>query len=350
MLSPTGRCHAFDVAADGFVSAEGCVVVLLKRLPDALRDGDRILAVIRGTAANQDGHTVNIATPSATAQTAVYRAALAAAGVDARSIGMVEAHGPGTPVGDPIEYASLAKVYGIEGPCALATVKTNFGHAQSAAGALGLMKTVLALQHGVVPQNLHFTRLPDEMAGIDTKLFVPQEITPWPTNGHHPRRAAVSSYGLSGTNVHAIVEQAPEQAPEAAAPEDISAESATTTPLLFPLSSTSADELRRTAGRLADWVAAHEDVALPDLAYTLARRRAHRPVRTAVIASSRAELDRGFAGGRRRRYSVSGRGRAGRPRTGVGVLRAGFAVGCRWALSCWRPNRCSPPPSRRPSH
>ena len=290
MLSPTGRCHAFDVAADGFVSSEGCVVVLLKRLPDALRDGDRILAVIRGTAANQDGHTVNIATPSVTAQTAVYRAALAAAGVDARSIGMVEAHGPGTPVGDPIEYASLAKVYGIEGPCALATVKTNFGHAQSAAGALGLMKTILALQHGVVPQNLHFTRLPDEMAGIDTKLFVPQEITPWPTNGHHPRRAAVSSYGLSGTNAHAIVEQAPEQAPEAAAPEDISAESATTAPLLFPLSSTSADELRRTAGRLADWVAAHEDVALPDLAYTLARRRAHRPVRTAVIASGRPEL------------------------------------------------------------
>ena len=290
MLSPTGRCHAFDVAADGFVSSEGCVLVLLKRLPDALRDDDRILAVIRGTAANQDGHTVNIATPSVTAQTAAYRAALAAAGVDARSIGMVEAHGPGTPVGDPIEYASLANVYGVDGPCALGSVKTNFGHAQSASGPLGLMKAILALQHGVVPQNLHFTRLPDEMARIDTKLFVPQEITPWPTNGHHPRRAAVSSYGLSGTNVHAVLEQAPERAPEAAAPEDISAEAATTAPLLFALSSTSADELRRTAGRLADWVQAHDDVALPDLAYTLARRRAHRPVRTAVIASSQPEL------------------------------------------------------------
>jgi polyketide synthase 5 len=288
MLSPTGRCHAFDVAADGFVPSEGCVVLLLKRLPDALRDGDRILALIRGTAANQDGQTVNIATPSLTAQTTVYRAALAAAGVDARSIGMVEAHGPGTPVGDPIEYASLATVYGIEDPCPLATVKTNFGHAQSAAGVLGLMKTILALQHGVVPQNLHFTRLPDEMAEIDTKLFVPQEITPWPSNGRNPRRAAVSSYGLSGTNVHAIVEQAPEQAPKAAIPGDISA--STTAPLLFALSSTSADELRRTAGRLVDWVAAHEDVALPDLAYTFARRRAHRPVRTAVIASSRSEL------------------------------------------------------------
>ncbi|BBX69276.1 sulfolipid-1 biosynthesis phthioceranic/hydroxyphthioceranic acid synthase [Mycolicibacterium psychrotolerans] len=291
MLSPTGRCHAFDVAADGFVSSEGCVVVLLKRLPDALRDRDRILAVIRGTAANADGHTVNIATPSVTAQTAVYRAALAAAGVDARSVGMVEAHGPGTQVGDPIEYASLANVYGIEGPCALGTVKTNLGHAQSAAGTLGLMKAILALQHGAVPQNLHFTRLRDEMAEIETKLFVPQEITPWPTTGDEARRAAVSSYGLSGTNVHAIVEAAPApQASEVFAEEDI-AES-TTAPLLFPLSSTSADELRRTAGRLADWVAAHKDVALLDLAYTLARRRVHRPVRTAVIASSRPELDK----------------------------------------------------------
>ena len=210
MLSPTGRCHAFDVAADGFVSGEGCAVVLLKRLPDALRDGDRILAVVRGTAANQDGRSTTITTPSLEAQLAAYRAALSAAGMDGRSVGMVEAHGPGTPVGDPIEYASLAKVYGIEGPCALGSVKTNFGHTQSVAGTLSLMKTVLAVQHGVVPQNLHFTRLPDEMAKIDTKLFVPQETTPWPTNGEHPRRAAVSSYGMSGTNVHAIVEQAPE--------------------------------------------------------------------------------------------------------------------------------------------
>jgi polyketide synthase 5 len=286
MLSPTGRCHAFDVAADGFAPGEGSVVVLLKRLADAQRDGDRVLAVLRGTAANQDGHTVNIATPSETAQTAVYRAALAAAGVDARTVGMVEAHGPGTPVGDPIEYASLANVYGIDGPCALTSVKTNFGHTQAASGVLGLIKVILALQHGVVPRNLHFTQLPDNLAQINTKLFVPQETTSWATNGHHPRRAAVSSYGLSGTNVHAIVEQAL----EADVPEPISAEPSTAAPLLFALSSTSAGELRRTAGRLADWVRAHDDLALPDLAYTLARRRAHRPVRTAVIASDQPEL------------------------------------------------------------
>ena len=291
MLSPTGRCHAFDVAADGFVTSEGCVVVLLKRLPDALRDGDRILAVVRGTAANQDGRTVNIATPSVTAQTAVYRAALAAAGVEARTIGMVEAHGPGTPVGDLIEYTSLARVYGIDAPCALGSVKANFGHSQSTSGALGLMKAVLALQHGVVPRNLHFTRLPDDLAKIDTELFVPQETTPWPSNGHHARRAAVSSYGLSGTNVHAVLEQAPESAAQHLEQDDVNAETPMTAPLLFPLSSTSADELRRSSGRLAAWVKAHvKDVTLSDLAYTLARRRGHRPVRTAVMASTPQEL------------------------------------------------------------
>ncbi len=284
-LSPTGRCSAFDIAADGYVCGEASAVVLLKRLPDALRDGDRILAVIRGTAANQDGHTVNISTPSATAQAALYRKTLRVAGVDPRTVGMVEAHGPGTPVGDPIEYASLSEVYGTERPCALTSVKTNFGHAQSASGILGLMKAVLALQHGAVPQNLHFTRLPDEMARIDTRLFVPQEVTEWPIDGPHPRRAAVSSYGVSGTNVHAILEQAPAQQPDPVGGEDVSAG-----PALFALSSTSADELRRSASRLAEWVEAHENVPLPDLAYTLARRRAHRPVRTAVIASDRTEL------------------------------------------------------------
>jgi polyketide synthase 5 len=287
MLSPTGRCHAFDAAADGFVVCEGSAVLLLKRLPDALADGDRVLAVLRGTAANQDGHTVNISVPSVTAQTAVYQAALAAAGVYAASVGMVEAHGPGTPVGDPIEYESLANVYGIAGPTALASVKTNFGHAQSASGPLGLIKAILAVQHGVVPQNLHFERLPDALTQIPTKLFVPQANTPWPTNGGQPRRASVSSYGFSGTNVHAIVEQAP----AIARADDETSVSPIEGALLFPLSSTSADALRKTAERLADWVEAHAlEISAADLGYTLARRRAHRPVRTSVTAGSLPEL------------------------------------------------------------
>jgi polyketide synthase 5 len=288
MLSPTGHCRAFDVAADGFVPGEGCAMVVLKRLPDALRDGDRILAVVRGTALNNDGRTATITTPSRPAQVAAYRAALAAAGVDAGTIGMVETHGTGTPTGDPIEFASLAEVYGIEGPCALGAAKTNFGHNQAASGTLGLVKAVLALQHGVVPPNLHFSRLPDELAQIETDLFVPQETTLWPTKGHQaPRRAAVSAYGFSGTNAHAILEQAP----ETVAKHNGEIASGMASPLLFALSSTSTEALRQTAARLADWVQERANsVELSDLAYTLARRRGHRPVRTAVIAGSPEEL------------------------------------------------------------
>ena len=157
---------------------------------------------------------------------------------------------------------------------------------------MGLIKAILALRHGVVPPMVHFTRLPDDLAQIETKLFVPQEITSWPTNGHQaPRRAAVSSFGMSGTNVHAIVEQAP----ETVAQESGEAGSGMASPLLFALSSTSADGLRQTARRLDDWVEEHEDsIVLSDLAYTLARRRAHRPVRTAVIAADLEELVEGL--------------------------------------------------------
>ncbi len=280
MLSPTGRCRAFDEAADGFVRSEGCAVVLLKRLPDALRDGDRILAVVRGTAANSDGRTRNIATPSMDAQVAACRAALAVAGVDADTIGAVEAHGTGTPVGDPIEFTSLAQTYGATGTVLLGSAKSNFGHTESAAGAVGFVKAILELQHGVVPPMVHFTRLPDALAQIEAGLSVPPEITPWPTGHDGPRRIAVSSYGISGTNVHAIVEQAPETESPQQDTDD-----AVERPMLFPLSSTSADELRRTAGRLADWLEQRTDpVALADVGHTLARRRGHRTVRTSVIA------------------------------------------------------------------
>ncbi|OBK34768.1 polyketide synthase [Mycobacterium sp. 1245111.1] len=289
MLSPTGRCRTFDVAADGWVRSEGCVVVLLKQLALALSDGDRILAVLRGTAANQDGRTGNILTPSLDAQMEVYRAALGAAGVGAGTVGMVEAHGTGTPVGDPIEFRSLAAIYGTHGPpCAIGSVKSNLGHTESAAGAVGLMKAILAVRHGVVPPMAHFSRLPDDLAQIETNLFVPQEITSWPSDDNQvPRRAAVSSFGMSGTNVHAILEQPP----HSTISNGGAAGSGLPSPMLFALSSTSADGLRRTARRLDDWVQEHEDsIVLPDLAYTLARRRAHRPVRAAVIAADRGEL------------------------------------------------------------
>lgn len=286
MLSPTGRCHSFAGEADGFVMSEGCVVLVLKRLPDALRDGDRILGVVRGTASNQDGRTVNQSTPSSDAQVAACRRALAVAGIDADTIGMVEAHGTGTPVGDPIEYAGLAQIYGVNEPCAVGSSKTNFGHTMSAAGALGLMKAVLAVQHGEIPPNPHFTGLPPKLATVETKLFVPETVTAWPGRSGEPRRAAVSSYGMSGSNVHAVVEQAP----PADSLKEPAAESPLGAQLIFPVSSTSTEELRTTAGRLAGWVADCPEVALGDVGYTLSRRRAHRSVRTAVVASGADEL------------------------------------------------------------
>ncbi|KDE97471.1 polyketide synthase [Mycolicibacterium aromaticivorans JS19b1 = JCM 16368] len=290
MLSPTGRCHSFDVAADGFVRSEGCGIVVLKRLDDAQRDGDRVLAVIKSTASNQDGRTENILTPSRDAQVSVFQAALEAAGVDPATVGMVEAHGTGTPVGDTIEFTSVSTVYGTDGPCALTSVKSNFGHAESAAGVLGLMKAVLAVHHGVVPQNVHFTELSEKNAKVKTGMFVPTENIPWPKDGG-PRRAGVSSYGMSGTNVHLILEQAPEVpvVVESAKPD------AAKELLVFPVCSSSVEELRNTAARLADWVeSAGEELSLRDLGYTLARRRGHRPLRTSVIADDRAELIAGL--------------------------------------------------------
>ncbi|MCV7379881.1 polyketide synthase [Mycobacterium alsense] len=286
MLSPTGRCHTFDVSADGFVRSDGCAVVLLKRLPDALRDRDRILAIVRGTAINQDGRSETITTPSADAQAAVYRSALAAAGVDPATIGMVEAHGTGTPIGDPLEFTSLAEVYGTCGNrVALGSAKSNLGHTEAAAGAVGLIKAVLGLQYGVVPPMVHFTELPQALRRMETGLFVPQEVMPWADKGMVPRRAGLSSFGMSGTNVHAILEQAPAAKAGCTTPESHG-------PLLLPVSSTSADELRRTAKRLADWLDRNRDrVAIWDLAYTLARRRGHRTVRTAVVAEDGEDID-----------------------------------------------------------
>jgi acyl transferase domain-containing protein/acyl carrier protein len=289
MLSPTGRCRPFDQAADGFVRSEGCGMVFLKRASDALADGDRILAVIRGVAANQDGRTETMTTPSVSAQVALHKAALADAGIAPGSVAMVEAHGTGTPVGDPIEFRALAEVYGRDnGPCAVSSVKSNIGHTESAAGAAGLITAVLALQHGVVPGTLHLGELNAEISELPTRLFVPGKAAPWPDE-QRPRRAAVSSFGMSGTNVHAVLEEAPGSTRRPRHERRPS-------PLLFPLSATSAEQLAATAGRIADWLSAHDEIGLDDLGYTLARRRDHRAVRTAVIAPDRPGLIAGLRG------------------------------------------------------
>lgn len=283
MLSPNGRCAAFDSAADGFVRSEGCAVIALQRLDDAIRDGNRVLALIRGSAANSDGRSDNIVVPSASAQEAVQRRALTVAAVDPAAVELVEAHGPGTPTGDPVEFRALSAVYGSgDRPCAVGSVKTNIGHTESVSGLAGLIKTVMALRNGKIPGNLHFNEWNPDISAEGTRLYVPTALTEWPRNGS-PRLAAVSSYGFSGTNVHVIVEEAevPSRTPVASEER--------TQPYL--LSASTPEALAETAGRVAEWLADRGSrIPLQDVGYTLARGREHRSERLVALASSRSEL------------------------------------------------------------
>ncbi|AEM83582.1 type I polyketide synthase [Streptomyces violaceusniger] len=311
MLSHTGHCHAFDAAADGFVRGEGCGIVVLKRLTDAVRDGDRILAVLRGSAVNQDGHSDGLAAPSATAQRALYEEALGRAGVDPADVGMVEAHGTGTPVGDPVEFASLAQVYGTgRDRCALASVKTNLGHLEPAAGVTGLIKAVLCLGRGLIPPNLHFTRWNPTIDADRTRLFIPRELTPWPVRTG-PRLAAVSSFGFSGTNAHVVLEQPPAAPAPASRPAPRRPRPAThAVPQVFLVPAGSPAALPSAARRMADWLEGDgADTPLRDIAHTLALRRGAGRGRLGVTTASRAELIgalRAFAAGQAHPAVVTG--------------------------------------------
>ncbi|MFJ4686717.1 SDR family NAD(P)-dependent oxidoreductase [Streptomyces sp. NPDC088789] len=305
MLSPTGHCHSFAADADGFVRGEGSGVVVLKRLADAEADGDRILAVLRGSAVNQNGRGTRLTTPSQRAQEDVFRQALRQAGVDAADVGMVEGHGPGTPAGDPVEFASTAAVYGQgRGRCALGSIKSNIGHLEPMSGVAALLKAIVSLRHGTVPASLHFTGWNPQIEAAGTRLFVPTRATGWPVEGS-TRLAAVSAYGLGGTNAHVIVEQPPTPAdlPPVHEPPGEPAEQrrGTTTgdgsrPYVVPLSAGSQEALRTAAGRLASWLDGDgARVPLSDVGHTLAVRRSHAPARLAAVATSRAELTAALA-------------------------------------------------------
>ncbi len=264
MLSPRGKCNAFDADADGFVRGEGAGIVVLKRLTDAVRDGDRVLAVVRGSAVNQDGRSNGLTAPNAPAQRDVINRALRSADVKAASVNLVETHGTGTPLGDPIEFDALAAVYGRgDVPCALGAVKTNFGHLEAAAGITGLIKAVLALRHSRIPPNLHFTQWNPAIDPSGTRLFVPTESVPWPaTDG--PRRAAVSSFGMGGTNAHVILEQGP-------APAAPSTDGPVITTLV--VSGKSPQRVAANARVLADWMEGPgAKVPLVDVAASLNHR------------------------------------------------------------------------------
>ena len=285
MFSPTGRCHAFDAAGDGLVRGEGAGMVVLKRLRDAERDGDRILAVIRGSAVNQDGRSQGLVAPSEDAQRAVYQNAVEQAGIDPRLVGLVETHGPGTPVGDPIEFRALTPVYGSgPGRCALGSVKSNIGHLESASGIAGFIKAVLALDHGVIPPNLHFERWNPNIEPEATRFFVPTEPTPWPVNAP-ARLAAVSSFGFSGTNAHMVLEAYTRPA------TPIGQESRSDRSVLVPLSASSTEALKTTASTMGNWLERHSgEVTLHDIVHTVGVRRSAHKARFAIAASDVAEL------------------------------------------------------------
>ena len=211
MLSPDGRCKVFDASANGYVRAEGCGMIVLKRLSDAQADGDKILALIRGSAINQDGRTSGLTVPNGPQQADVIRQALANSGIRPEEVNYVEAHGTGTSLGDPIEVGALGTIFNQRSqPLIIGSVKTNIGHLEAAAGIAGLIKVVLAMQHGEIPPNLHFHQPNPRINWDKLPIRIPTERTAWPTGD---RIAGISSFGFSGTNSHVVLEEAPKIEP-----------------------------------------------------------------------------------------------------------------------------------------
>ncbi|TDC40394.1 SDR family NAD(P)-dependent oxidoreductase [Micromonospora sp. 15K316] len=316
--APDGRCKSFDAAADGYGRGEGGGVVVLKRLADARRDNDRILAVVRGSAIRQDGRTNGIMAPNGQAQAELMRRACRDAGIDPRTVDYVEAHGTGTPIGDPLEAGALASVFGVQRPAGrpllIGSVKPNIGHLEAGAGVAGVIKTVLALGHGELPPSLHVSRPNPAIDWETAGLRVVTDVTPWP-QGDAPRRAAVSGYGYGGTIAHLIID-GPEPPPDQIqGPEP-------TGPRLYPLSGATPTALRQYADRLADRLAADAGPDSIDVGHTLARRRSHLPHRCAVVANGRADLV-----DRLRAYAATGRGAVS------GVAPSGGDRGIAWVFS-----------------
>ncbi|MGV0780442.1 type I polyketide synthase [Mycolicibacterium sp. XJ775] len=286
--APDGRCKTFDASADGYGRGEGAGVVVLKRLADAQRDGDRVLAVVRGGATAQDGRTVGIMSPNGAAQADMFRLACRMSGVDPAGVGYIEAHGTGTPTGDPTEVGALAEVYGVgrteTNRCRIGSVKPNIGHLEGGAGVMGLIKAVLALHHEAIPPTAGLRQLTGAVDWANSGLRVPTEVEPW-TRTDTPRQAAVCSYGYGGTIAHILLEEGP----AASDPAERSSSGA----LIVPISARSGPRLARQAEALADHLrAGHQDVA--PVAATLWARRSHEPVRAAVVAEHRHELIAGL--------------------------------------------------------
>jgi len=295
MLAPDGRCKSFDAAADGFGRGEGCGVVVLRRLDDAIRDGDRVLAVIRGSAVNQDGPSSGLTAPSGPAQEAVIREALRQAELDPDDIGYVETHGTGTSLGDPIEAGALGAVFGPrDEPLPIGSVKTNMGHLEAAAGIAGLIKVVQSLRVGEIAPHPHLTRPSPHIPWERLPLTIPTSPTPLPRRGGR-RRASVSAFGFSGTNAHLVLEEAPDIAPGETDDPNTTSDVETRPVHLVPISSPTATGLAESARRWGAHLSGCDD-DLVDVAHTAGVGRAHFTHRLALVAADRSEAARALGG------------------------------------------------------
>src|SRR5262245_46187182 len=334
LLSPDGRCKTFDAAADGYVRSEGCGMVVLKRLSDAQRDGDLILAVIRGSAINQDGRSSGLTAPNGPSQTQVIANALSVGKVDPASVQYLECHGTGTVLGDPIEVqaanAILSRGRDPDDPLVIGSVKSNVGHLEAAAGIAGLIKVILALQHGRIPRSLHFRTPNPHISWASMPVKVAAETLPWTSTESRTRVAGVSSFGFGGTNAHVVVEEAPRREAEAAgeAIESIGG------PYPLAISARTEAGLKELAGRYASWLRGRNGADLSDVCHTANTGRNHFEHRAVVVCDSRdaaqTKLD-ALARGESAAGTISGLApRQHRPRVaflfpGQGLQYAGMA-------------------------